>query len=69
MKAGRLAGSWRDERLRAVFAACVTLGMAVGVFAVSFGVTAVSAGASVAQACVMSPVSYTHLTLPTSDLV
>ena len=59
MKAGRLAGSWRDERLRAVFAACVTLGMAVGVFAVSFGVTAVSAGASVAQACVMSLLVFT----------
>ena len=45
---------WRDERLRPVLAACVTLGFAVGVFAVSFGVTSVSAGASVGQTCVMS---------------
>ena len=50
---------WRDEKLRAVAAACVTLGFAVGVFAVSFGVTAVSAGASVAQACVMSLLVFT----------
>ncbi len=50
---------WRDEDLRQVFAACVTLGLAVGVFAISFGVTAVSAGASVAQTCVMSLLVFT----------
>jgi len=50
---------WRDERLRQVFAACVTLGLATGVFAVSFGVTAVGAGASVAQTCVMSLLVFT----------
>lgn len=50
---------WRDEGLRQVFAACVTLGLAVGVFALSFGVTAVSAGASVAQTSVMSLLVFT----------
>ena len=50
---------WRDERLRPVLAACVTLGFAVGVFAVSFGVTAVAAGASVAQTCAMSLLVFT----------
>ena len=45
---------WRDERMRQVLSACVTLGFAVGVFAVSFGVSAVSAGATVAQASAMS---------------
>ena len=49
-----LKGRWQDEDLRQVFAACVTLGLAVGVFAVSFGVTAVGAGASVAQTCALS---------------
>lgn len=48
-----------DAALRQVFAACVTLGLAVGVFAVSFGVTAVGAGASVAQTCVMSLLVFT----------
>lgn len=50
---------WRDERLRPVLAACVTLGFAVGVFAVSFGVTSVSAGASVWQTCAMSLLVFT----------
>ena len=50
---------WRDERLRPVLAACVTLGFAVGVFAVSFGVTSVSAGASVGQTCAMSLLVFT----------
>lgn len=54
-----LARLWRDDRLRAVFAACVTLGVAVGVFAVSFGVTSVSAGASVAQTCALSLMVFT----------
>ena len=50
---------WRDERLRPVLAACVTLGLAVGVFAISFGVTSVSAGASVGQTCAMSLLVFT----------
>lgn len=45
---------WRDERMRQVLAACVTLGFATGVYAISFGVAAVTAGASVWQASVMS---------------
>jgi 4-azaleucine resistance transporter AzlC len=49
----------RDPRMRQVISACVTLGFAVGVFAISFGVSAVSAGASVAQACVMSLLVFT----------
>ena len=57
-----VSNMWRDERLRAVFAACVTLGFAVGVFAISFGVTSVSAGASVAQTCVMSLLVFTGAT-------
>lgn len=55
----QLSQLWRDERLRAVFAACVTLGMAVGVFAISFGVTSVSAGASVTQTCALSLLVFT----------
>ena len=39
---GGVSQLWRDERLRAVFAACVTLGFAVGVFAVSFGVSSMA---------------------------
>jgi len=50
---------WRDPRVRPVIGACVTLGFAVGVFAVSFGVSAVSAGASVLQACTMSLLVFT----------
>lgn len=49
----------RDPRMRQVISACITLGFAVGVFAVSFGVSAVSAGASVAQACAMSLLVFT----------
>jgi 4-azaleucine resistance transporter AzlC len=53
--------SWRriDPRLRPVVTASVTLGIATGVFAVSFGVLAVSAGASVAQTCAMSLLVFT----------
>ncbi|MEQ1703047.1 MAG: AzlC family ABC transporter permease [Ilumatobacteraceae bacterium] len=54
-----LSSLWRDEKLRGVMAACVTLGFAVGVIAISFGVTSVSAGASVAQTCVMSLLVFT----------
>ncbi|MDO8363768.1 MAG: AzlC family ABC transporter permease [Actinomycetota bacterium] len=50
---------WRDEQLRAVMAACVTLGFAVGVFAISFGVSSVAAGASVAQTCALSLLVFT----------
>ncbi len=49
----------RDPRMRQVMAACITLGFAVGVFAISFGVAAVGAGASVAQACAMSLLVFT----------
>lgn len=54
-----LRGLRDDEALGQVFAACVTLGLATGVFAVSFGVAAVGAGASVAQTCVMSLLVFT----------
>jgi 4-azaleucine resistance transporter AzlC len=50
---------WRDERLRAVVAACVTLGFAVGVFALSFGVSSVAAGATVGQTCALSLLVFT----------
>ena len=59
MSSEGLSSLWRDERLRGVVAACVTLGFAVGVFAISFGVTSVSAGASVAQTCAMSLLVFT----------
>ena len=49
----------RDPRLRPMISACVTLGLAVGVYAISFGVAAVSAGASTAQACAMSLLVFT----------
>ena len=55
----RLMALWRDPELRPVVVASITLGAAVGVFAVSFGVGAVSAGASVAQTCVMSLLVFT----------
>jgi len=54
---------WRDPALRQVFAACLTLSLATGVFAVSFGVTAVGAGASIAQTCVMSLTIFTGASL------
>lgn len=49
----------RDPRMRQVIGACITLGFAVGVFAISFGVAAVGAGASVAQTCAMSLLVFT----------
>jgi 4-azaleucine resistance transporter AzlC len=52
-------GAWRDERLRPVFWASITLSAAVGVFGFVFGVAAVSAGASVLQACAMSLLVFT----------
>lgn len=48
--------------MRPVIIASITLGLAVGVFSVAFGVGAVSAGASVAQACVMSLLVFTGAT-------
>jgi 4-azaleucine resistance transporter AzlC len=52
-------GAWRDPRMRPVFWASLTLGSAVGVFGFVFGVAAVSAGASVLQACAMSLLVFT----------
>lgn len=49
----------RDPTVRPVVAASVTLGVAVGVFGVAFGVGAVAAGGSVLQACVMSLLVFT----------
>jgi predicted branched-subunit amino acid permease len=48
-----------DPTFRPVVTASVTLGAAVGVFAVTFGVGAVAAGASVWQTCVMSLLVFT----------
>ena len=48
--------------MRPVIIASITLGLAVGVFSVAFGVGAVSAGASVAQTCVMSLLVFTGAT-------
>ena len=48
--------------MRPIVTASVTLGVATGVFAISFGVGAVSAGASVAQTCVMSLLVFTGAT-------
>lgn len=48
-----------DPELRAVVVASATLGAAVGLFGVSFGVGAVSAGATVVQSCVMSLLVFT----------
>ncbi len=48
-----------DPSVRQVVTASLTLGVAVGVFAVAFGVGAVAAGGSVAQACVMSLLVFT----------
>ena len=48
-----------DTDTRRVVTASLTLSAAVGVFALSFGVLAVSAGASVAQACALSLLTFT----------
>jgi 4-azaleucine resistance transporter AzlC len=50
---------FRDPALRSVATASMALGAAVGVFGISFGVGAVSAGASVMQACAMSLLVFT----------
>ena len=62
MRSVAISRMWSDDRLRGVFAACFTLGLAVGVFAISFGVASVSAGASVAQTCVLSLLVFTGAT-------
>lgn len=54
-----MSGSGEPVDLRAVVVASITLGAAVGVFGVAFGVGAVSAGGSVAQACVLSLAVFT----------
>jgi 4-azaleucine resistance transporter AzlC len=46
-------------QLRPVLTASLTLGIAVGVFAIAFGVGAVSAGGTVLQACAMSLLVFT----------
>ena len=51
--------SLRDPRARPVVVTSVTLGLAVGVFSVLFGVGAVAAGASVPQTCAMSLLVFT----------
>lgn len=48
-----------DPTTAAVLPACLTLALATGVFAVSFGVGAVAAGASVVQTCVLSLAVFT----------
>ena len=48
-----------DPPVRQVVTASLTLGAAVGVFAVAFGVGAVSAGGSVVQTCAMSLLVFT----------
>ena len=48
-----------DPRSRAVLTTSITLGFAVGVFAVLFGVSAVAAGATTWQACAMSLLVFT----------
>jgi 4-azaleucine resistance transporter AzlC len=49
----------RDPRMRQVISACVTLGFAVGLYAIAFGVASVSAGATVAQTCALSLLVFT----------
>jgi predicted branched-subunit amino acid permease len=51
--------SLRDDRVRPILTTGVTLGLAVGVFAVLFGVGAVGAGASIPQTCAMSLLVFT----------
>lgn len=59
----RAREGWRalrnDPVIAEVFPACATLALAVGVFAVSFGVGSVAAGASVTQTCLLSLLVFT----------
>lgn len=57
-----MTAAWRDTRMRPVVTASATLGMVVGAFGVSFGVGAVTAGASVGQACAISLLVFTGAT-------
>src|SRR4029079_3632096 len=66
---GRVAGrrppvieAWREPRTRSVIIARVNLGVAVGAFGFTFGVGAISAGSSIAQACAMSLLVFTGAT-------
>jgi predicted branched-subunit amino acid permease len=54
--------AWREPRTRSVVIASVTLGVAVGAFGFTFGVGAISAGSSIAQACAMSLLIFTGAT-------
>lgn len=49
----------RDRRVRPILTTGVTLGLAVGVYAISFGVAGVAAGATTAQTCAMSLLVFT----------
>lgn len=51
--------SLRDPRARPVVVTSVTLGLAVGVFSILFGVGAVAAGATIPQTCAMSLLVFT----------
>lgn len=62
MTAAPTPATWRDPRNRSVVSASLTLAIAVGVFGVSFGVGAVSAGASVLQTCAISLLVFTGAT-------
>lgn len=57
--AGATTGWRADPAVREVVSASVALGFAVGVYAISFGVTSVAAGASVLQTCAMSLLVFT----------
>ena len=50
---------WRDPDIRRVLSACITLGFAVGVVGVTFGVSAIAAGATTLQASAMSLLVFT----------
>jgi 4-azaleucine resistance transporter AzlC len=50
---------WRDPEIRRVLSACVTLGFAIGVVGVTFGVSAIAAGATTMQASAMSVFVFT----------
>jgi 4-azaleucine resistance transporter AzlC len=49
----------RDPHVRPVLTSGVTLALAIGVFAISFGVASVAAGASVLQTCALSLLVFT----------
>ena len=49
----------RDPRVRPLLTSCLTLAMAIGVYAISFGVASVAVGASVAQTCALSLLVFT----------